>query len=541
MIDFRGKQLGHYQLEQLLGTGGFAEVYLGRHIHLNTPAAVKVLHARLREEGLEQFRNEAHAIARLKHPHIVRMLDFGIENGQIPYLVMDYLPNGTLRQLNPKGAKLPLPTVVLYTRQIAEALQYAHDARYIHRDVKPDNMLMERSSHILLSDFSLAVVAHSTHSQTAQQIAGTIGYMAPEQIEEYPRPASDQYALGIVVYEWLCGQLPFQGTMLEMITKHCSVPPSPLRMHNPAIPPEVEHVVLRALEKDWQARFPTIREFAQALEQASQVPATRSSWSSTPPSSLTKPSAPARPGPLSHLPIDKTIAAKKRALWMLSYLLLALVWWVPYFTGFLVAAIRGTSDTAMPIPLLIYLLLLCLILVPASVLLAGATFGGRRGGLVAFLYTGIIASLIAAPLLFWGRAASESTIIFYAIFFCTWPLAALVTGALYQKRRVRSFGKAYATMLLGVGIMVIGSAPLILIDGSASSSSAYIATTCVLLLFGIPIVSGLLALPVATIETIIQHSIERVKKRRVAAMRSSVPSSQTLSDILKTHAMRNEM
>lgn len=174
MIDFTGKHVGHYRLERLLGAGGFAEVYLGTHIHLNTQAAIKILHARLREEGMEQFRNEAHAIARLKHPHIVRMLDFGIEDGQIPYLVMDYLPYGTLRQRYTKGEPLPLSTVVLYTQQIAEALRYAHDARYIHRDVKPDNMLVEGDSHILLSDFSLAVVAHNTSSQTAQQIAGTI-------------------------------------------------------------------------------------------------------------------------------------------------------------------------------------------------------------------------------------------------------------------------------------------------------------------------------------------------------------------------------
>lgn len=520
MIDFTaGKQLGPYRLVRLLGAGGFAEVYLGMHIHLNTPAAIKVLHMQLREEGLEQFRNEAHAIARLRHPHIVRMLDFGIENGQIPYLVMDYLPGGTLRQLHTKRTQLPLSTVASYTRQIAEALQYAHNERYIHRDVKPDNMLVEKSSHILLSDFSLAVIAHSTRSQTAQQIAGTIGYMAPEQIEEYPRPASDQYALGVVVYEWLCGQLPFHGTMLEMITKHCSVPPPPLRLHNPAIPPDVERVVLRALEKDWRARFPTIQEFAQALEQASHAPATGSSRPSTLPYSPTKAAAYARSRPLSHLPIGKIMSARKQVLWMLSYILLALVWWVPYFVGFLVDAIRGTSDTAMPTLLLVYLLLLFLLLVPASVLLAGTIFGGWRGGLVTVFYTGIIAFLVAAPLLFWGRVSSGRTIIFYAILFCTWPLATLVTGALYQRRLLRGFRKTYATMLLGVGIMVAGCAPLILLDGSPSASSSDIATLSILLLFGVPIVTGLLALPVATLEIIIQLSIERAKKRRVSELR----------------------
>jgi hypothetical protein len=519
MIDFAmGKQLGHYRLVRLLGTGGFAEVYLGLHIHLNTPAAIKVLHTRLREEGLEQFRNEAYAIARLRHPHIVRLLDFGIEAGQIPYLVMDYLPQGTLRQLYARGTQIPLPTVTLYTRQIAQALQYAHDARYIHRDVKPDNMLMEKSSHILLSDFSLAVVAHSTHSRTAQQIAGTIGYMAPEQIEEYPRPASDQYALGIVVYEWLCGQLPFHGTMLEMITKHCSVPPPPLRVHNPALSSDVERVVLRALEKEWQARFPTIGEFARALEQAAHAPAWGLSRPALfPPSPPTRAPASARSGPSAPLSVGNTLSASKQALWMLSYLLLACVGWVPYFVGFLVDAIRGTADAALAIPLLIYLLFLYLLLVPASVLLAGALFGGWRGGVVTIVYTGVIAFLVGAPLLFWGRVASGTTIVFYAILFCTWPLAALVTGVFCQRRQRHGFGKTYMTMLPGMLIMVAGLAPLILLEGSTSTSSSDIATSFVLLLCGVPLVSGILALPVAAIEIVMERFMGRAHSRIAAA------------------------
>ncbi len=142
---------------------------------------------------------------------------------------------------------------------------------------------------------------------------------------------------------------------------------------------------------------------------------------------------------------------------MVGYTLLALVWWVPYFRGFLMDAIRGTAPTH----LLIYLVLLCLLLVPASVLLAGAIFGGWRGGLVVTCYTGIVALLVALPLLFWGRASRRSTIISYGVLFCSWPLVALVTGLLYQRRLFRGFGKAYATMLLGMGIMVVGAALLV--------------------------------------------------------------------------------
>jgi NADH:ubiquinone oxidoreductase subunit K len=175
-------------------------------------------------------------------------------------------------------------------------------------------------------------------------------------------------------------------------------------------------------------------------------------------------------------------------------------------------AIRGTSNSQMPTPLLIYLVLLLLLLVPASVLLAGAIFGGWRGGLVTIFYTGIVAFLVALPLLFWGRASSGSTVISYGVLFCSWPLAALVTGLLYQRRLLRGFRKAYVTMLLGMGIMVVAAALLLMIAGPSSGSSADVATYDVIVLFFVPIAACLLALPIAVIEVIIQRSIERAKK-----------------------------
>src|SRR5438445_1652174 len=140
MADRVGQQLGNYQLLRLLGEGGFAEVYLGEHIHLGTQAAIKVLHTQLASDDMERFRAEARTIAHLIHPHIVRVLEFGIE-GKTPFLVMDYAPHGTLRQRHPKGTRLPLETVVNYTKQVAEALQYAHEKKLIHRDIKPENLL----------------------------------------------------------------------------------------------------------------------------------------------------------------------------------------------------------------------------------------------------------------------------------------------------------------------------------------------------------------------------------------------------------------
>jgi len=143
MAERVGQQLGNYRLISLLGEGGFAEVYLGEHVHLGTQAAIKVLHTQLTGNEIEQFRLEARTIAHLEHPHIVRILDFGME-GKTPFLVMSYAPNGTLRQRHPKGAVLPVMTIVSYVKQLADALQYAHDEKLIHRDIKPENMLIGR-------------------------------------------------------------------------------------------------------------------------------------------------------------------------------------------------------------------------------------------------------------------------------------------------------------------------------------------------------------------------------------------------------------
>src|SRR5436305_2362371 len=197
-----GQRLGNYQLSQLLGNGGFAEVYLGEHIYLKTSAAIKVLEMQLANDALDSFLNEARTIARLEHPNIVRVLEFGME-GQTPYLVMSYAPNGTLRQLYPRGTILSPTSIASYVKQIAAALQYAHDRKLIHRDIKPENMLLGANNEVLLSDFGLAIVAKSANSIHLQDRAGTIAYMAPEQLEGKPCTASDQYGLGVVVYEWL--------------------------------------------------------------------------------------------------------------------------------------------------------------------------------------------------------------------------------------------------------------------------------------------------------------------------------------------------
>jgi serine/threonine protein kinase len=269
MNDRVGQQLGNYRLNSLIGKGGFGEVYLAEHIHLGTLAAIKMLSVQLGSEEAENFQKEARIIARLIHPNIIRVLDYGVYNS-IPYLVMDFAPNGTLRQRHPAGSTLSLEVVVLYVKQIAEALFYGHEQGVIHRDVKPQNMLIGRNNEILLSDFGIAVISSSSISRPTEDIAGTPVYMAPEQFEGKLSRASDQYSLGIVVYEWLCGSPPFQeqATLVDTAIYRLTASPPSLRSKNPNIPSIVEKIVLKALEKDIHRRFGNVIEFAKALERA---------------------------------------------------------------------------------------------------------------------------------------------------------------------------------------------------------------------------------------------------------------------------------
>lgn len=269
--DWSGQQIGDYRLLRRLGGGSFGEVYQAEDLREHGLVAVKLIKAPLTQrEDLKAFLNEARSI-RLKHPHIVPLLDFGLSSHDLPFLVMEYVAGGTLRDRYPKGSRVPLDRVVDLTTQLASALQYAHDRHLVHRDVKPENMLCRTDGTVLLSDFGIASVAHASSSASAyQDFGGTLPYMAPEQHTGKPRPASDQYALAVVVYEWLAGVRPFQGTVPELVSQHLHAPPPGLLDQVPTLPPEVEQVVFKALSKQPQERFVRVEDFAVALQVASQ-------------------------------------------------------------------------------------------------------------------------------------------------------------------------------------------------------------------------------------------------------------------------------
>ncbi len=343
MMDRVGQRFGNYRLLRLLGEGGFAEVYLGEHAFLGTQAAIKMLQIRLAQELLKDFLQEARTLAHLEHPNIVRVLDFGLEES-VPFLVMHYAPNGSLRQLHPRGSRLALAHVVTYTQEIVAALHYIHEQKLIHRDVKPENMLLGRNKELLLGDFGVAVFSRNARDPRLHEASGTLAYMAPEQLCGEACIASDQYALAVVVYEWLCGSCPFSGTPAEMVQHHLHTPPPSLCEKVPHLPFAVEQVVLKALAKEPQQRFADVREFADALVAACSLAVQHPSQAAP---SLVSPilDISISPQSLSAQPVPQT-----DCIWHVPYRR------NPFFTGRedelqqLYAALHGTSGDKAVFP-----------------------------------------------------------------------------------------------------------------------------------------------------------------------------------------------
>jgi serine/threonine protein kinase len=269
ITDRIGQQIGNYRLVRLLGTGGRASVYLGEHRYLRRSVVIKVFHTRKREPDVERFFTEAQLLSSLSHPHMVRVLEFAVEQ-DTPFIVMEYVSGGSLRSFYPAGSCLFPTMVAAALKQVAAALQYAHDHYVIHGAIRPENFFFNAQQEILLSDFRISPLAPSAELLSTQEIMRTLPYMAPEQLRGKPCFASDQYALGIVAYEWLCGHPPFVGTPGEMMAHHLSSPPPGLCEQLPFLPQPLEKVIFKALAKDPERRYESVTAFAQALEEACQ-------------------------------------------------------------------------------------------------------------------------------------------------------------------------------------------------------------------------------------------------------------------------------
>lgn len=258
---YTGTRIADYRLERLRGRGSFGEVYEAKDLRSGRKVAVKLLlNKEISREEYQSFWKEARTLANLSgHPNIVRVFAFNFEE-ELPYMVMEFAPGGSLLDRHP----FSLARVVSYTRQVAGALQFAHDANIVHHDVKPANLLVGARGQILLSDFGVAEANHSTRrARSEKHQDGTPAYMPPEKITQgFSRRAGDQYSLAVMVYQWLSGRLPFR-TIDEAL--HAQ-PPSLRSLAR--VSPAVASVVERGMARNPDARYARVEDFALALQRA---------------------------------------------------------------------------------------------------------------------------------------------------------------------------------------------------------------------------------------------------------------------------------
>jgi serine/threonine-protein kinase len=258
---------GRYRVQEIVGYGGMATVYHGRDSLLDRDVAIKVLNARLGASGhdREAFLREARAAAALVHPNVVAIYDAGVY-ADWPFIVMEYVPGGTLKDLLDRQGTLPPERAVAIAASMADALAYGHARGVVHADVKPGNILLDGGGRPKLVDFGIAQTAAATAALT-QAISGTAAYVAPEQLEGQPLDGrADIYSLGTVLYQMLSGALPFEApNPATLATRRLVSDPRPLRDLNPAIPPDLAGVVMRCLARYPDDRFGSADELAHVL------------------------------------------------------------------------------------------------------------------------------------------------------------------------------------------------------------------------------------------------------------------------------------
>jgi serine/threonine-protein kinase len=261
-----------FKVGALLGEGGFAAVFRVREKALRRDVAVKVLDLGLTPSPslAERFVREARTIARLEHPHIVPIYKVGGHGNEVLFIVMRCVDGPSLRALLQKYRRLSVGDASRIARQVADALGYAHQRGVVHRDIKPDNVLLDASGHVLVSDFGIAKAAHQASASqltTEGMVVGTPHYMSPEQATgERVDARSDIYALGVVLYQMLTGAPPFEGESAQSILmKQATATPVPIRRLRSDVPPALAAVLDRMLAKDPADRFQTAEEASQAL------------------------------------------------------------------------------------------------------------------------------------------------------------------------------------------------------------------------------------------------------------------------------------
>src|SRR5574344_1040463 len=260
-----------YQIVKTLGEGGMANVYLAYDTILNRNVAVKILRGEFEndEKFIRRFQREALSASNLSHPNIVEMYDFGEDHGQ-NYIVMEYVDGKTLKQLIKKRGKLTVSEVIDIMMQLTDGMAHAHDSYIIHRDIKPQNIMILANGMIKITDFGVATALNSTQLTQTNSVMGTVHYLPPEQAQgKGSTIRSDIYSMGIMMYELLTGLVPYKGdTAVEIALKHLKEPLPSVRKFNASIPQSIENVIIKATAKNPKNRYTDARAMHEDIKTA---------------------------------------------------------------------------------------------------------------------------------------------------------------------------------------------------------------------------------------------------------------------------------
>jgi eukaryotic-like serine/threonine-protein kinase len=336
---------GRYRVVGRVGSGGMADVYCADDLQLGRQVALKVLHGRFAEdpEFVERFRREARSAAGLNHQHVVSVYDRGEWNGTY-YIAMELLDGRSLKAIIQEEAPLDPARAIDLTVQILRAARFAHRRGIIHRDLKPHNVIVDDEGRAKVTDFGIARAGASDMTQTGS-IMGTAQYLSPEQAQGYAvSEPSDLYSIGVILYELLTGRVPFEGeSAVTIALKHVNERPVPPSQFNPAVSPELEAVVLRALEKDPARRFPDADAFTAALEHARA--ALHGTGAFGPPTAAEEAAYYTDGGAYPPAPYDEEPGARRWWAWLLGLLVVAAIAAGAFF---LLGNQGGTDQVAVP-------------------------------------------------------------------------------------------------------------------------------------------------------------------------------------------------